>query len=45
MLPTLQEGHITDEEAKEAYDTPIDEGLIEQTTSDNLRFSYTLFIG
>ena len=31
----LEEGHITDEEAEAAYDTPIDEGLVEQTTSDN----------
>ncbi|GEK91572.1 transglycosylase domain-containing protein [Alkalibacterium kapii] len=31
----LEEGHITDEEAQKAYDTPIDEGLVEQTESDS----------
>lgn len=30
-----EEGHITSEEAEQAYNTPIDEGLLDQTDSDN----------
>ena len=30
-----EEGHITSEEAEQAYNTPIDEGLLDQTESDN----------